>query len=92
MRAYDIDRNGDAANERVLIFGITGVAGGLRTDEQGNLYVAGKGISVYTPQGKLLHFLETHERASNCGFGEGDLKTLFITSGANVYRARFDAH
>lgn len=91
VRAYDIDRNGDASNERVLISGITGVAGGIRTDDQGNLYVTGRGIFVYSPQGKQLHFLETHGRPSNCTFGEADLKTLFITSGANVYRARFDA-
>ena|ERR1051326_6899443 len=91
VRAYDIDRNGDPSNERVLISGITGVAGGIRTDEQGNLYITGKGIFIYTPQGKLLHFLETHGRPSNCSFGEAGLKTLFITSGANIYRARFDA-
>jgi sugar lactone lactonase YvrE len=36
--------------------------------------------------------IEMRERPSNCAFGESDLKTLFITSGSNIYRGRFDAN
>jgi gluconolactonase len=90
VRAYDVDRNGDASNERVLISGLTGAPGGARVDEKGNLYIASNGISVYSPEGKLLHVIEVHGRASNCGFGEADLHTLFITDRGNVYRARLD--
>ena len=63
----------------------------IRTDEAGNLYVTGKGVYIYNAQGKQIHFIEMQHRPSNCAFGEGDHKTLFITSGQNVYRARFDA-
>jgi gluconolactonase len=90
IRAYDIDRNGEASNERIFTANLGGVPGGIRTDETGNLYVAGKGIVIFNPQGKLLHSIETTGRVSNLGFGEGDGKTLFITIGGEVRRARFD--
>ena len=90
VRAYDMDRSGDASNERVLISGITGVPGGIRVDEKGNLYVAAEGVAVYDAEGKPLHVIQMHERPSNCGFGEPDCKTLFITAGAFVFRMRLD--
>ncbi|HEY2018077.1 MAG TPA: SMP-30/gluconolactonase/LRE family protein [Bryobacteraceae bacterium] len=90
VRAYDLDKNGEPSNERVLISGIAGIPGGMRVDEKGNLYVAANGIAVYTPDGKPLHMIEIHGRASNCGFGEADLHTLFITDRGFVYRVRLD--
>lgn len=89
VRAYDLDRNGDASNERVLIANVPSVPGGVRTDASGNLYIAGKSLYVYTAEGKPVHTMELHHPASNCAFGEVDGQTLFITAGAEVYRARF---
>lgn len=88
VRAYDLDRNGDASDERVLISNIDGVPDGLRTDDKGQLWVAANGIAVYSPEGKLIHTIPVHGGASNLAFGEGDLKSLFITARGNVYRAR----
>ncbi len=88
--AYDVDRNGAATNERVFVSGIPGVPGGIKVDEKGNVYVAGKGISIYTPQGKLLKHIELSEPASNLSFGDADLKTLYITARTSVYRIRLD--
>jgi gluconolactonase len=90
VRAYDLDRAGEASNERVLIAKIAGVPGGIRTDEKGNLYVAGKGVVVYSADGKLIHTVELKAPAANCGFGEADGRTLFITTGPEVLRARLD--
>ena len=50
VRAYDLDRNGEASNERVLISNIPGVPDGIKVDEAGNLYVAAAGMEVYTPR------------------------------------------
>jgi sugar lactone lactonase YvrE len=92
VRAYDIDRSGDTSNERVLVSGIAGVPGGVRVDEKGNLYVTtGEGIAVYTAEGKPLHVIQMHDRPANCGFGEVDAKTLFVTAGPIVLRLRLDA-
>jgi gluconolactonase len=90
VRAYDLDRAGEASNERVLISGIAGVPGGLAVDEKGNLYVAANGIAVYTPDGRPLHTIPMKSRVSNCTFGEQDGKTLIVTSGGFVYRLRLD--
>src|SRR6185369_10351335 len=91
VRAYDLDKNGDASNERVLVSGIKGVPGGIRVDDQGNLYVTADGIMIYSPEGKSIHRMELSGHPANCGFGEPDLKTLFVADGAVVYRIRLDA-
>lgn len=88
VRAYEIDRNGDASGERVLISGLKAVPLGMTTDEKGNLYVAAGGIAIYSPDGKLLHTIEMHETPAACAFGEADLKSLIITARGNIYRAR----
>jgi gluconolactonase len=90
IRAYDVDRNGDASNERVLVSGIDGVPGGISVDEKGNLYVAAKGIAVYSAEGHLVHVIEMKEQPSNCAFGEADDKSFFITARGVVYRVRLD--
>ena len=48
IRAYDVDHEGEVSNERVAISKIDGIPAGIRTDDKGNLYVAGKGIAVYS--------------------------------------------
>ena len=88
--AYDVDRNGAASGERVLVSGIQGVPGGIKVDEKGNLYVACKGVGVYTSLGKLLKQIELSENAANLAFGDEDLKTLYITARTSVYRIRLD--
>lgn len=88
VRAYDVDRNGKASNERVLIAGIEGPPDGMKVDEKGNLYVAAKDIVVYTPEGKQLAKIEIPEAASNCAFGDEDLRSLYVTARTSVYRVR----
>ena len=86
VRAYDLDRDGAASGERTLISGIAGAPGGIRVDEAGNLYVAASGLSVYSPQGRLLRTLEEGRRVSNCAFGGPDLKWLFLSEGPDLLR------
>jgi gluconolactonase len=91
VRAYDLDGDGQASNERVLISGIAGVPGGIRVDDKGRLYVAASGVAVYSPEGGLLFTISPDVRVSNCALGEADGKTVFLTEGAEVHRARLDA-
>jgi gluconolactonase len=74
----------------VLVSRIDGVPGGIGVDEKGNLYVAAKGIAVYSPEGRLIHVMEMKEMPSNCAFGETDYKSLLITARGLVYRVRLD--
>ena len=88
VRAYDVDHNGDASNERVLIAGVDGVPDGIRVDEKGNLHVAASRVWIYDARGSLTGNLDTPETPSNCAFGDGDLRTLYITAHTGLYRAR----
>jgi gluconolactonase len=88
VRAYDLDHAGAASNERIVIDKISGVPDGLRTDEKGNVYVAARAVYVYSPQAQLLGQVTLAETPSNLNFGEGDLKSLFITARTSVYRVR----
>jgi gluconolactonase len=88
VRAYDVDRNGDTANERVVISGVDGVPDGIRVDEKGNIYVAAKGIAVYDPHGKLIETLGMAETPANCAFGDSDFDSLYITARTSLYRIR----
>jgi gluconolactonase len=90
VRAYDLDKNGGASNERTLITGIEGVPDGICVDEKGNLYVAAKGVAVFTAEGKPLGVVVLEETPSNCTFGDPDLGSLYITAQKSVYRVRLN--
>jgi gluconolactonase len=90
IRAYDVDRDGEVSNERVAVSNIEGIPDGIRTAENGNLYVAAKGIAVYSPDGKLVSTISVAETPSNCAFGGADLQTLYITARTSVYRIRLN--
>ena len=90
IHVYDLDRAGAASNDRVLVKDIAGVPDGIRTDERGNIYVAARGIVVYSPDGRQIADLPMAETPANCTFGDGDLKTLYITARTSVYRVRLD--
>jgi len=90
LRAYDLDHNGAASGERILVSGIEGVPNGIRVDEKGNLYVAAAKIEVYTPEGKPLGAIAVGETPSNCAFGDVDFEGLFITARTAVYHVRLN--
>jgi gluconolactonase len=90
VRAYDLDRNGEASNERVLISNIAGIPDGIKVDESGNLYVASARMEVYTAEGKPIGGFVMSETPSNCAFGDGDFESLYITARTSVYRVRLN--
>jgi gluconolactonase len=90
VRAYDLDKNGAASNERVLVANIAGVPDGIRVDEKGNLYVAAAKLEVYSPEGQPLGSVAVPETPSNCAFGDADLGSLYITARTSLYRVRLN--
>jgi gluconolactonase len=90
LRAYDVARDGSASNERVLVSNIDGSPDGMTVDEKGNIYITAKSIEVYSPEGKRLGSITTPEMPRNCTFGDGDLKTLYVTAMTSVYRIPLD--
>jgi len=90
VRAYDVDKQGNTSNERVLITGIDGVPDGIRADEKGNLYVTCSGVAIYSPEGKLLRAIQIAETPANLAFGDADFQTLYVTARTTVYRIRLN--
>lgn len=90
IRAYDLDRNGAASNERVLVADIDGIPDGIRVDDNGNLYVAANGIAVYSADGKLVNTIPLADKPASCAFGDSDLQTLYIAARTSIYRVRLN--
>jgi gluconolactonase len=88
IRAYDLDKQGAASNERIVVSKIAAVPGGVRTDDKGNLYVATKGVSIYSATGQFMQDISLAENASNLAWGDADFQTLFVTARTSVYRIR----
>jgi gluconolactonase len=88
IHEFDLDRGGAASNDRVFVANIDGVPGGIRTDEKGNLYVAAKEVSIFSPEGKLVRRIALGETPSNLAFGDPDFASLFVTAHTSVYRVR----
>ena len=59
---------------------------GMTIDEKGNVYMAGNGITVYSPEGKEIERIKVPEGwTANVCFGGKDRKTLFITASSGFY-------
>jgi gluconolactonase len=76
-------------SERIQLAGMG--SDGMTLDEAGNLYLTGKGVHIYTPEGTLLAHIEIPENwTANVTFGGTDGKTLFITAMDSVYTLRMN--
>jgi sugar lactone lactonase YvrE len=80
---YELDKEGNLSNKKLLINFTDHGLDGMRTDQQGNLYIAryGKGvIAVISPEGILLREVELKGRfPTNVAFGGNNGKQVFVT-------------
>jgi gluconolactonase len=88
IHAFTLDKDGVASNDHSVVSKIEGAPGGLRTDVNGNLYVAARYIFVYSPKGELLRTIHPGEQPSNLTFGDPDFQSLYVTARKSVYRVR----
>jgi len=59
---------------------------GMTIDERGNIYLTGKGVTVYNPEGKKIQHIDIPAKwTGNVTFGGKDRQTLFITASESVY-------
>jgi len=59
---------------------------GMTIDKQGNIYLTGKGVTVFDKTGKQLGNIEVPENwSANVCFGGKNRKTLFITASKGLY-------
>jgi len=60
---------------------------GMTIDSEGNLYLTGKGVTIFNEDGKKIEAIGIPETwTANVCFGGADRKTLFITASRHVYR------
>jgi len=84
--AYDIQPDGALTNKR--LFCESG-SDGMTIDNEGNVYLTGKGVLVFDKTGKQIEHIEVPERwTANICFGGKDHRTLFITASVSVYTLR----
>jgi gluconolactonase len=64
---------------------------GMTTDSNGNIYLTGKGITVFNPKGEqIAHIPVEAGWTANVCFGGKDRKTLFITATEHLYSLRMN--
>lgn len=88
--AYDVVNDSLLANKRQFAaMSPSGYADGMKVDSAGNLFATGPlGVWVYSPKGAVLDTILLPGQVTNCNWGDADRKTLYITSGTNVYKIR----
>ncbi len=66
-----------------------GAPDGLKVDSEGNLYTTGPGgIHVFAPDATDLGIIGIPEHIANFTWGDDDLRTLYVTASASLYRLR----
>jgi len=84
-KMYRYHINDDASlSDRELLF--PQGSDGMTLDNKGNIYVTGKGVTIYNKDGvKIGHIPVPGDWTANVCFGGRDRKTLFITAKESVY-------
>lgn len=84
--AYDINRGGPLTNKR--LFCELG-SDGMTIDKEGNVYLTGKGVTVFDKTGKQIEHIDVPESwTANITFGGKNRDLLFITASKSVYGLR----
>ncbi len=65
---------------------------GMTIDSKGNIYLTGRGVTVFDKKGKQIEYIEIpgSNGTTNVCFGGPDLKSLFITNQKGLYRLRMN--
>lgn len=80
---YQISADGSLTNRQLHV---PQGSDGMTLDSQGNLYLTGRGVTVYDPTGKKLGNIPVPSKwVGNVCFGGKDRRTLFITASESVY-------
>ncbi len=80
---YRVNKDGNLSNRQLFI---NQGSDGMTLDNQGNLYLTGKGVTIYDKSGILIGNIPVPSNwVGNICFGGKDRTTLFITASESVY-------
>jgi gluconolactonase len=96
VKAYVLTADGSVAGGRIFFDGTAlmkagrrGGFDGLKVDASGNVWATGPGgVLIISPAGKHLGSILTKRATANCGFGDADHQTLYITADESLLRVR----
>lgn len=58
----------------------------MTIDNEGNIYLTGKGVTVYNKEGKKIEHIDVPaDWTANITFGGKEKNILFITASQNIY-------
>jgi len=81
---YAIERNGKLGKQQLVI---NKGSDGMTLDNQGNIYLTGKGVFIYSANGVQLGHIDIKEPwTANVCFGGKDRTDLFITASTAIYK------
>ncbi len=81
--SYRIKKNGKLKHRK--LFTDMG-SDGMTIDEQGNVYLTGKGVTIFNPKGQKIGYIPIPEPwTANICFGGKNMDTLYITASTGFY-------
>ena len=87
---YDIQPDGTLTGKR--LFCKLG-SDGMTIDDGGNVYLTGKGVTVFDRDGRQIEHIDIKENwTGNICFGGKDRQTLFITASKHIYGLKMLVH
>lgn len=88
--SYSIQPDGSLANK--TLFCNMG-SDGMTIDSDGNLYLTGKGVTIFDKTGKQIGHIDINEKwTANICFGGKNKSTLFITASKSAYTLQTQVH
>jgi gluconolactonase len=80
---YKINKDGSLTDKTLFV---SKGSDGMTLDELGNLYITGKGVTVFNPQGKRIAQIAIDEPwTANICFGGKNKDVLFLTASTAIY-------
>ena len=80
----EIQNNGLLKNKTLFL---NEASDGMTIDEKGNIYITGKGVTVYNSSGEKIEHIDVPEEwTANLCFGGKNKNVLFITASKSLYK------
>ena len=92
IRVFDVEADGSLRNGRLWAEtqgDLPGVPDGMKIDADENLFCCGPGgVQVFNRDAELLAIILMPEKTANFCWGDGDMRSLYITASTSLYRLR----